>query len=38
MFFPYKIETLFKHWPIANWLIMAVLAGAFFSSMRRMMT
>lgn len=31
-FLPYKIETLFKHWPWANWLIMAVTIVTFFLS------
>jgi membrane associated rhomboid family serine protease len=32
MFFPYKIETLFKHWPIANWVIMALTIVMFFTT------
>lgn len=29
--FPYRIETLFKHWPVANWLIMAMTVAMFFA-------
>lgn len=29
MFFPWKIDTLFKHWPIANLIIMAAILGMF---------
>ena len=29
MFFPYRIETLFKHWPVMNWIIMAALTLVF---------
>ncbi len=25
MFFPYKIDTLFKRWPVANWVLMAAI-------------
>jgi len=32
MFFPYKIETLFKHWPVANWVIMGVTVVMFFAT------
>ena len=32
MFFPYKIETLFKHWPVANWVIMTLTAVMYFVS------
>jgi membrane associated rhomboid family serine protease len=33
MFVPYKIDTLFKHWPIANWLIMAAMVLTFVGSL-----
>ncbi len=29
MILPFKIETLFKEWPVMNWVIMAVTALAF---------
>ncbi|MES2692909.1 MAG: rhomboid family intramembrane serine protease [Verrucomicrobiota bacterium] len=32
MLFPYKIDTLFKYWPIANWVIMALTIAMFFAS------
>ena len=32
MFFPYRIDTLFKYWPVANWLIMACAIVMFFIS------
>ncbi len=32
MFFPYKIDTLFKRWPVANWVLMAALIVAYFAS------
>jgi membrane associated rhomboid family serine protease len=32
MFFPYKIETLFKRWPVANWVIMAAAIVMFVAS------
>lgn len=33
MFFPYRIETLFKHWPVANWVIMGLTALMFLASL-----
>jgi membrane associated rhomboid family serine protease len=32
MFFPWKIDTLFKHCPIANLTIMVAMIGAFVYS------
>lgn len=32
MLFPYKIDTIFKHYPVANWAIMALTIVAFFAS------
>ena len=29
MIFPYRIDTLFKHYPIANWVILALTTLAF---------
>jgi membrane associated rhomboid family serine protease len=31
MLIPYKIETIFKHWPVANWIMMAVTVVMFFA-------
>ena len=32
MFFPWKIDTLFKHWPIANLVVMVAMTVAFIYS------
>src|ERR1044072_7029750 len=29
MFLPWKIETIFKHWPVATLIIMAAIVGMF---------
>lgn len=29
---PYRIETLFKHWPFANWIIMGLTVAMFLAS------
>ena len=31
-FFPYRIDSVFKHWPVANWGIMAATLVMFFVS------
>lgn len=33
MLFPYKIDTIFKHYPVANWVIMAITIAAYFASL-----
>ena len=32
MLFPYRIDTVFKHWPVANWMIMAITVALYFLS------